>query len=276
MPQPMFTELIIETPEENFELLIAELADLGFESFVEGETSLQAYITSDIFDDQAVRELQNQYTFQYTFQHLQKVNWNEEWEKNYQPVEIEDKVRIRAVFHEPKPHFTHEILITPKMSFGTGHHETTSLMLEHQLGVSHQNKKVLDAGCGTGVLAIMAHFLGSKDIEAFDNDDWAVENTKENIDLNNCPHIRVYLGTIETVDAQKTFDIILANINRNVLLADIPAYAKLLVKEGYLLLSGFYEEDVVDILALAQSSGLELVSKKSKNNWVSLVCKKVN
>lgn len=272
----MFTELIIETPEENFELLIAELADLGFESFVEGETSLQAYITSDIFDDQAVRELQNQYSFQYTYQHLQKVNWNEEWEKNYQPVEVEDKVRIRAVFHEPKPHFTHEILITPKMSFGTGHHETTSLMLEHQLGISHQSKKVLDAGCGTGVLAIMAHFLGATDIEAFDNDDWAVENTKENIELNNCSHIRVYLGTIETVDAQKTFDIILANINRNVLLADIPAYANLLVKDGFLLLSGFYEEDVADILALAQSSGLELVSKKSKNNWVSLVCKKVN
>ncbi|KOY85427.1 50S ribosomal protein L11 methyltransferase [bacterium 336/3] len=272
----MFTELIIETPEENVELLIAELADLGFESFVENENALQAYIASDIFDDQSVKELQNQYEFTYTYQHLQKVNWNEEWEKNYQPVEIIDKVRIRAVFHEPNPNFTYEILITPKMSFGTGHHETTSLMVEHQLGISHQNKTVLDAGCGTGVLAIMAHFLGANDIEAFDNDDWAVENTQENIELNQCSHIKAYLGTIETVDTNRKFDIILANINRNVLLNDIPSYASLLVKDGYLLLSGFYEVDIDDILAVAQTSGLELVSKKSKNNWVSLVCKKNN
>ncbi|MCU0438315.1 MAG: 50S ribosomal protein L11 methyltransferase [Raineya sp.] len=272
----MFTELIIETPEENFELLIAELADLGFESFVENENILQAYIASDIFDNQAVKELQNQYEFTYTHQNLQKVNWNEEWEKNYQPVEIGNDVRIRAVFHDPDPNFTYEILITPKMSFGTGHHETTSLMVEHQLGISHQNKRVLDAGCGTGVLAIMAHFLGATNIEAFDNDDWAVENTKENIDLNHCNHINAYLGTIETVDTSKRFDILLANINRNVLLNDIPSYAHLLVKDGYLLLSGFYESDIDDILAVAQSSGLELMSKKSKNNWVSLVCKKLN
>jgi ribosomal protein L11 methyltransferase len=272
----MFTELIIETSEENFELLIAELADLGFESFVETETALQAYIATDIFDNQAVQELQNQYEFTYTLQNLQKVNWNEEWEKNYQPVEVGNQVRIRAVFHESNPDFMYEILITPKMSFGTGHHETTSLMVEHQLGISHQNKTVLDAGCGTGILAIMAHLLGATDIEAFDNDDWAVENTKENIELNQCGHINAYLGTIETVSSTRKFDIILANINRNVLLNDIPSYADFLVKDGHLLLSGFYETDVVDIVAVAESSGLELVSKKSKNNWVSLVCKKLN
>jgi ribosomal protein L11 methyltransferase len=160
------------------------------------------------------------------------------------------------------------------MSFGTGHHETTSLMIEHQLGIPHEGKKVLDAGCGTGVLAIMAHFLGATEIEAFDNDDWAVENTLENIMLNDCSHIKAYLGTIETVESSKEFDMILANINRNVLLQDIPAYVKLLKKGGHLLLSGFYEADVEDIWAVAQSSGLSLVSKKTKNQWVSLVCQK--
>jgi ribosomal protein L11 methyltransferase len=270
----MFTELVIETSEENFELLVAELADLGFESFIENEASLQAYIATDVFEEQAVKDLQNQYKFAYAVNVLQKVNWNEEWEKNYQPVEIENTVRIRAAFHEPNPTFKYEILITPKMSFGTGHHETTSLMIEHQLGIPHEGKKVLDAGCGTGVLAIMAHFLGATEIEAFDNDDWAVENTLENIMLNDCSHIKAYLGTIETVESSKEFDMILANINRNVLLQDIPAYVKLLKKGGYLLLSGFYEADVEDIWAVAQSSGLSLVSKKTKNQWVSLVCQK--
>jgi ribosomal protein L11 methyltransferase len=274
----LFTELTIQAPEESYEILVAELADLGYESFIEQENSLQAYILSENFDENAIKDLVNsykeQFTIAYSSQNLQKTNWNKEWEKNYEPVEIANKVRIRAIFHEPKPEFQYEILITPKMSFGTGHHETTSLMIENQMLIEHQGKSVLDAGCGTGVLAIMAHFLGASAIEAFDIDEWAVENTQENIVLNDCGYISVFQGTMEQIASNKEYDIILANINRNILLADIPLYARNLCKDGFLLLSGFYEADAKDILAAAEKVGLHLFSQKTKNNWVSLVCQK--
>lgn len=274
----MFTELTIQAPEESYEILIAELAELGYESFIEQEKSLQAYIFTENFDENAIKSLienyQEQFKASYQVQNLQKANWNEEWEKNYEPVEIAGKVRIRAIFHEPKPEFQYEILITPKMSFGTGHHETTSLMIENQIGINHQGKSVLDAGCGTGVLAIMAHLLGASQIQAFDIDEWAVENTKENISLNECDGIKVFQGTMEKISPQEQFDIILANINRNILLVDIPLYANSLKKDGFLLLSGFYEVDVEDILEVARNQGLSFISQKTKNNWVALVCQK--
>ena len=274
----MFTELTIQATEDSYEILIAELAELGYESFIEQENSLQAYILTEDFDENAVKSLienyHEQFRASYQVQNLQKTNWNEEWEKNYEPVEIAGKVRVRAIFHEPKPDFQYEILITPKMSFGTGHHETTSLMIENQMSINHQGKSVLDAGCGTGVLAIMAHFLGASAIEAFDIDEWAVENTQENISLNECNDIKVFQGTMENINPQEQFDIILANINRNILLVDIPLYASSLKKDGFLLLSGFYEADVEDILEVAKNQGLSFVSQKSKNNWVALVCQK--
>lgn len=274
----MFTELSIQAPEESYEILIAELAELGYEAFIEQGDRLQAYIVSEHFQESSIKELfesyQKQFDVQYKITNLQKTNWNEEWEKNYEPVEIADKVRIRAVFHEPKPNFQYEILITPKMSFGTGHHETTSLMIENQLSVSHQQKSVLDAGCGTGILAIMASFLGASEILAFDIDEWAVENTQENIALNECNNIKVFKGGIEQITLQKQCDIILANINKNVLLAEMPHYAKHLKKQGYLLLSGFYQADVQDILQATQAVGLSFVSQKNKNNWVAMICQK--
>jgi len=275
----MFTELSIQAPEESYEILVAELAELGYESFIEQNDYLQAYILSENFKENAIKELfenyREQFEVSYQIKNLQKTNWNEEWEKNYSPVEIAGKVRIRAIFHEPKPEFQYEILITPKMSFGTGHHETTSLMIENQLTINHQGKSVLDAGCGTGVLAIMAHFLGASAIEAFDIDEWAVENTQENIKLNHCSDIKVFQGTMNQIASQKPFDIILANINRNVLLADMPLYARNLKKEGYLLLSGFYENDTKDILEVAQKENLHFVSQKTKNNWVAMICQKM-
>jgi len=275
----MFTELSIQAPEESYEILVAELAELGYESFIEQNDYLQAYILSENFKENAIKELfenyREQFEVSYQIKNLQKTNWNEEWEKNYSPVEIAGKVRIRAIFHEPKPEFQYEMLITPKMSFGTGHHETTSLMIENQLTINHQGKSVLDAGCGTGVLAIMAHFLGASAIEAFDIDEWAVENTQENIKLNHCSDIKVFQGTMNQIASQKQFDIILANINRNVLLADMPLYARNLKKEGYLLLSGFYENDTKDILQAVQRENLHFISQKTKNNWVAMICQKL-
>jgi ribosomal protein L11 methyltransferase len=275
----MFTELSIQAPEESYEILVAELAELGYESFIEQNDYLQAYILSENFKENAIKELfenyREQFEVSYQIKNLQKTNWNEEWEKNYSPVEIAGKVRIRAIFHEPKPEFQYEMLITPKMSFGTGHHETTSLMIENQLTINHQGRSVLDAGCGTGVLAIMAHFLGASAIEAFDIDEWAVENTQENIKLNHCSDINVFQGTMNQIASQKQFDIILANINRNVLLADMPLYARNLKKEGYLLLSGFYENDTKDILQAVQRENLHFISQKTKNNWVAMICQKL-
>lgn len=272
----MFIEVSIQThSQEMIELLIAELAEVGFESFVENENCLQAYIAADIFDEGLLIDLQQAYDFSYEQQVIEKTNWNEEWEKNYQPVEVADKVRVRAIFHEPNPKFGYEILITPKMSFGTGHHETTSLMLETQLELLYEGKRVLDAGCGTGILAIMAFLLGAKEVEAFDNDEWAIENTKENIQLNKASNIRAFLGTIENVLYEgNMYGIILANINKNVLLKDIPSYAQVLEAKGDLLLSGFYEADVVEIEAVAKLNSLSVVGKKTKNNWVALHLKK--
>lgn len=274
----MFTELSIQVAEENHEILIAELAELGYESFVEQEGCLQAYILSENFDEKALQELiesyQDHFRVSWSWQELKKQNWNEEWERNYPPVEIANKVRVRAIFHEPKPEFAYEILITPKMSFGTGHHETTSLMIENQLAINHQGKSVLDAGCGTGVLAIMAYFLGASSIKAFDIDEWAVENARENVNLNECDGIEVLQGSMEQINPQEKFDILLANINRNVLLADMPLYARSLQEKGFLVLSGFYETDVEDILQAVEKEGISFVSQKTKNKWVSMICQK--
>ncbi|WP_448530539.1 50S ribosomal protein L11 methyltransferase [Raineya sp.] len=276
----MFVELIVEANPEAFEIFIAELADLGYDSFMEEQDTLKAYILAENFDEEAIKMLQIEYAkvypFRYTFSKLEKINWNETWEKNYEPVEIADKVRIRAIFHEPKSQdFEYEIIITPKMSFGTGHHATTSLMIENQLEINHQGKAVLDAGTGTGILAIMAKFLGASYIEAFDTDEWAVENSRENILLNDCSEIVVYQGDISAVDTQKRFDILLANINKNVLLADIPAYSQLLKIGGFLLLSGFYEEDLADIQQKCKENNLQFVKEKNRNKWVSAVFEKV-
>jgi ribosomal protein L11 methyltransferase len=204
---------------------------------------------------------------------MPKVNWNEEWEKNYDPIEVEELVYVRASFHQPKEGFRHEIVINPKMSFGTGHHATTFQMLRHQGEVDHSGKRVLDVGSGTGILAIMAHLLGASQVEAFDIDDWCVDNGNENFDLNGLK-TRMGLGTIRQVNPQGPFDIVLANINKNVLLDEMEIYAALLPSQGYLLLSGFYTEDIEDLVQAALPFGLELLKKSSKDNWAALILKK--
>ncbi|CAH0996826.1 Ribosomal protein L11 methyltransferase [Emticicia aquatica] len=271
-----YIELSLQIDLDFAEIMMAELAELGFESFVETEDGLEAYIQEDVFDDLTVKNMLESYAertaISYSFKKIAKQNWNEEWEKNFQPISIGNNIYVRADFHEAKPDFLYEIIITPKMSFGTGHHETTSMVMEHQLTIPHQDKKVLDVGTGTGILAVLASKLEAKYISAFDIDEWSVENTIENVALNNAKNITVRLGTIENEPEEK-YEIVLANINRNILLQQIPAYKNFMTEGASLVISGFYETDITDIQAVAESVGLKKVAQLSKNQWASVVFK---
>ncbi|RYF67859.1 MAG: 50S ribosomal protein L11 methyltransferase [Cytophagaceae bacterium] len=271
-----YIELQLTLSPDFADILTAELAELGFESFTETDEGLNAYIPEDDFEADEVAELVARYQAQtaiaYTVTSLEKKNWNAEWEQNYQPIEVVTEtasgpksVRVRASFHEPDNAFTYDLLINPKMSFGTGHHETTHMMMQHQLGLDHAGKTVLDVGSGTGILAILAVKLGATDALAFDIEEWAVENAIENAALNHCSQVRVFGGTIEGVPADERFDIVLANINRNVLLAEIPAYVSHLQEGGQLLVSGFYEHDAPDIIQKAVESGLSIGTQLTRS-----------
>ena len=271
-----YIELSLQIEPDFAEIMMAELSELGFESFVETEDGLEAYIQEDLFEDLLVKNMIESYAertaISYAFKKIAKQNWNEEWEKNFQPISIGNDIYVRADFHEAQPSYLYEIIITPKMSFGTGHHETTSMVMEHQLTISHGGKKVLDIGTGTGILAVLASKLGAKYISAFDIDEWSVENTIENVTLNNAPNIAVRLGTIEDEPEEK-YEIVLANINRNILLQQIPAYVTFMSEGASLVISGFYEADIADIQAVAESVGLKKVAQSSKNQWASVVFK---
>lgn len=269
-----YIELQLTVSPDYADILTAELAELGFESFVETDAGLSAYIPEPDFDADALQTVLAKYDSQtaiaYQVGSLEKQNWNEEWERNYRPIEVDQTVRVRASFHEPDDRFRYDLVINPKMSFGTGHHETTHMMMQHQLGIDHAGKTVLDVGSGTGILAILAVKLGAAGALAFDIEEWAVENARENADLNNCPAIRVFQGTIADVDPDSRYDLMLANINRNVLLAEIPTYASLLNKNGQLLVSGFYEHDAPDIIRKAAEAGLTPVGQRERNGWASV------
>jgi ribosomal protein L11 methyltransferase len=272
-----YLEFKLKCIDEFREILIAELSAIGFDSFLETEGGIDACAESEEFDRDAFEAVISQYqkVAQITVEeaNLPKINWNEEWEKNYDPIEVDDLVYVRASFHPPRVDFKHEIVINPKMSFGTGHHATTFQMLCHQGKLDHQDKRVLDVGSGTGILAIMAQLLGANDVEAFDIDDWCVENGNENFDLNHLK-TRMQLGTIREVNPQGVFDIVLANINKNVLLDEMNIYSELLIAEGYLLLSGFYTEDVEDLMKIATPLGMTLISHQAKDNWAALILQK--
>jgi len=273
-----YLEFKIACNEEYSEILIAELAEIGFDSFLETEVGIEAYITEDLFDRNAFDEVIEKYRtvgkISVEEGRMAKVNWNEEWEKNYDPIEVGDEVYVRASFHAPKEGVAHEIVINPKMSFGTGHHATTYLMLTHQLNLDHQGKSVIDIGAGTGILAIMAHKLGATKVQALDIDEWCVENGEENFALNGLPDVKMGLGTIREVAPQGTFDIVLANINKNVLLDEMEVYADLVKPAGHLLLSGFYEHDIQDIVDKANAYSLTLKDQKTRSNWAALIMQK--
>lgn len=262
----------IEPKEPATEILIAELGETAFESFVETDNGLSAYVQKDLWNEDILEDIyilkSGEFKIEYTFEEIEQVNWNEEWEKNFEPIDVDNTCRVRAPFHEKKD-VQYDIVIEPKMSFGTGHHETTFMMIQHLLETELEGKKTLDMGCGTAILAILAEMRGAQPIDAIDIDNWCYLNSIENAERNNCTHITVYEGDAALLEG-KTYDVIIANINRNILLADMQQYKDSLNAGGILLLSGFYEEDIPAIDASCTDKGMKFVKKLSRNNWVSL------
>ncbi|NCO64407.1 MAG: 50S ribosomal protein L11 methyltransferase [Flavobacteriales bacterium] len=254
------------------EILIAELGEAGFESFVETDEGVSAYIQKEAWHEHLLDDIQilnsNEFVITFTFEEIEQINWNEAWEKNFNPIVVDNLCSVRAPFHE-KPNTAYDIIIEPKMSFGTGHHETTHMMIQHILKNDFANKSVLDMGCGTAVLAILAEKKGAKPIDAIDYDNWCYLNSLENVERNHCKHITVIEGDARVLKSKK-YDVIIANINRNILLQDMQTYVSCLNAHGMLFLSGFYNDDIPLIQEACEKQMLKLAEILERNHWVSL------
>lgn len=261
----------VEPLQPGADILMAQLGEIGFESFVETDKGLEAYIQISDLNEAEVSEIQilhsEAFKVEYTSEEIEQVNWNSEWEKNFQPIVVDDLCQVRAPFHEKKD-TTYDIVIEPKMSFGTGHHATTHMMIQHILKENWQDKKVLDMGCGTGVLAILAEKRGAKPIDAIDIDNWCYQNTIENVSRNDCQEITTMEGDATLLE-NKEYDAIIANINRNILLNDMERYTSCLRKDGKLFLSGFYKEDLPIIRECCEQQGLVYDEHLERENWIA-------
>jgi len=257
------------------EIVMQELADMDFESFEEVSDGIMAYIPETLFDQKKILDHQFLANFNFgkvdiSYIKIKAQNWNVLWEKNFQPVLIAEKCYIHAPFHEKNLEVPYEILIEPKMAFGTGHHETTSLMIGMMLSVNMAGKRILDMGCGTGVLGIMASKLNAAEIVAIDIDEWAYHNTIENAKVNHIHNMDVKLGGVDKITGHK-FDLILANINRNILINQLPAYSQCLSAGGMLLMSGIYNQDFEMIKETAETNGFAFQKKNEKNKWIAVL-----
>ena len=258
------------------DVLSALAGEIGFESFVECENGVQAYIQQSLFDQKALDNMLTAFplegvTLTYSISEPEDKDWNEEWEKNFfQPIVIGDRCCIHSTFHQDTPQTEYEILINPQMAFGTGHHETTSSIICELLDADLKDKTVLDMGCGTSILAILASMRGAKSLTAIDIDDWCVNNSRDNIALNNIQNITVELGDANLLKGREPFDVIIANINRNILLADMAQYVACMHQGSELYMSGFYVQDIPVIQEKAESLGLTFVHHREKNNWVAV------
>lgn len=269
------TRLLVTCDLVYSDILIAELSEAGFDTFLETDAGFEAYVEEERYDKDALEEIRQKYSaltpLKFSFSRIEKRNWNEEWERSFSPIVVEDKCVIRASFHQPEKHYPYEIIITPKMSFGTGHHQTTYLMVKNMLSIDHRKKRVMDAGCGTAVLSILASKLGATRAEAFDIDEWSVENGNENTEVNQCHNVHIQQGKITDVTLDGKFDIILANINKNVLLSEMEQYAALLAPGGQLLLSGFFSDDIPDLLQEAARHNLSELRRDERERWACLL-----
>lgn len=262
------------------DILASELGEIGFESFTECEDGLLAYISDQLYNVKAVQDKLNEFplenvTIRYTEKLIESKDWNEEWEKNYfKPIRIGNDCIIRASFHETEPGYTYNIVIDPKMAFGTGNHETTYLMINEMLELDLEGKDLLDMGCGTAVLAILAKMKKAHKVVGIDIDEWAYNNALENIRLNNTADIEIVLGGAEQILPYAPFDIVFANINRNILLNDIKHYSQCMKPRALLFMSGFYTQDIPAIENECKANGLNFISYKEKNNWVAVKVQK--
>lgn len=265
-------KFVIEPTQPASEILIAELGMAGFESFVENEDGITAYIPVEEYEAETMSGIHilqsKEFDISFTQSEIEQVNWNVEWEKNFHPIVVNEQCTVRAPFH-PKPDVAYDIIIEPKMSFGTGHHATTHMMIEFLFRYDLKGKTVLDMGCGTGVLAIVAEKKGAKKVDAIDIDNWCYQNTLENVERNGCGNISVYEGAAELLEG-RSYDIIIANINRNILLEDINTYNKSLNAGGELYLSGFYARDIPAIREECEKHDLEYNDYTERDEWVAL------
>jgi len=257
--------------EPGAEILLAELSDTPFESFEETKTGISAYVQKKFWKEDILKDIpilhSENFQVSFTSQEIEQINWNKAWESNFEPIEVDSKCRIRAPFHPPAT-VEFEIVIEPKMSFGTGHHETTFSMIKLLLEEDLKGKTVLDMGSGTAVLAILAEKKGAVSIDAIDTDSWCYENGIENVQRNNCHQIQVLQGDASLLGTKK-YDVIIDNINRNILLQDISKYAQNLNQNGKLFLSGFYLSDLQDIESVCNENGLFFQKNLEKNNWIA-------
>jgi ribosomal protein L11 methyltransferase len=254
------------------EILIALLPDLGYEGFEQQESALQAFLPAELFNAAALEALLQPYKLSYSSATLEERNWNEEWEKSFEPVQVDHFCAVRAIFHPPIPGVTHELIVTPKMSFGTGHHATTFMMLQSMQHIDFQHKHVVDFGTGTGVLAILAEKLGAASILAIDNDDWSIENARENISENTC--FSISAEKMDKIPTDRSFDIILANINKHVLLGEMRSIGQQLTIGGVILMSGLLENDFEEIENEAQINNLSISERMTKGSWICLKAQK--
>ncbi|MGI6792892.1 50S ribosomal protein L11 methyltransferase [Bacteroides sp. KG68] len=272
-----FTFRTIPCTEVANDVLSAVLAEAGFESFVEQPDGINAYIQKDLYNESVLKEALADFPLpdvqtEYSYTEAEDKNWNEEWEKNFfQPIVIDNRCVIHSTFHKDIPQAEYDIVINPQMAFGTGHHETTSLIIGELLDSDLQGKSLLDMGCGTSILAILARMRGAAPCIAIDIDEWCVRNSLENIELNGVDDIVVFQGDVSSLRDKGPFDIIIANINRNILLNDMKHYVGHMNEDGTLLMSGFYVNDIPVIQAEAERNGLHLVRYREKNRWAAVL-----
>lgn len=273
-----YTRLQVVCPADFAEILMAEVAEAGFDTFMETEQGFEAYVEHERFDRATLAAVQKKYEhvnpLLFFYDRIEKQNWNEAWEKSLTPIVVDERCLVRAEFHRVEEKYPYEIVITPKMSFGTGHHHTTHLMLKQQLDLEHRGKRVMDAGCGTAILSIMAVLRGAVEVEAFDIDEWSVLNGKENLEMNRVQNVRIRQGTIRELPFTGMFDVILANINKNILLDELPEYARYMPVGGKLLLSGFYTHDIADLLRAAAPLALRELGRDERETWATLLLQK--